>query len=413
MKSNTKKRLAAALALTLCLGMATPAFAADYTVQKGDSLWMIAQKQLGSGKRWGEIYEGNKDSIQDPRLIYPGQILAIPDDAADPAPSAGGAPYIIELDPQYNVPTEELLKSFPITYQTPAATELSQKIQNRMLNGFNRWNMGYEAWEHWGEVLYHADSIYHVNGVRFTLEEYQKAMNISLASTDIQMGDFQNMILNDDWAAIRYDTVHTNRETGESYPVPVTEFVRFKDFGALGAKVDEGWGGIKGDSYAGMLYFQTEEERADQAAFMEKLIHTVLTDTDNLENKYPILYPTSIDTEFGKKMKAAILNDFEQWNSGYDTWADWADKLYTADVCYHQNDAELDLNGLKAAAKEMINSTQRVQINNILVSADWAAVHFWTVDTDTEGNKSANNHMHFLHFIEDGDSVKIDLCWVN
>ncbi|MCR5748071.1 MAG: hypothetical protein K6G03_10220, partial [Lachnospiraceae bacterium] len=58
--------------------------------------------------------------------------------------------YVIELDPQYTVPTEELLKKFPIEYQTPAETELSKKIQNRMLNGFNRWNMGYDAWEHWG-----------------------------------------------------------------------------------------------------------------------------------------------------------------------------------------------------------------------------------------------------------------------
>jgi len=48
------------------------------------------------------------------------------------------ADYVIELDPQYNVPTDELLKLFPITYQTPAKTELNQKVQNRMLNGFNR-----------------------------------------------------------------------------------------------------------------------------------------------------------------------------------------------------------------------------------------------------------------------------------
>ncbi len=65
--------------------------------------------------------------------------------------------YVIELDPEYNVPTEELLEAFPITYQTPADTEMEIKIQNRMLNGFNRWNMGYEAWEHWGEVLYYED----------------------------------------------------------------------------------------------------------------------------------------------------------------------------------------------------------------------------------------------------------------
>ena len=47
-------------------------------------------------------------------------------------------PYVIETDPQYNVPTEELLESFPVTYQTPALTKMEQNVQNRMLNGFNR-----------------------------------------------------------------------------------------------------------------------------------------------------------------------------------------------------------------------------------------------------------------------------------
>lgn len=35
--------------------------------------------------------------------------------------------YVIELDPEYNVPTEELLKTFPIEHQTPAETDLSKK----------------------------------------------------------------------------------------------------------------------------------------------------------------------------------------------------------------------------------------------------------------------------------------------
>ena len=51
---------------------------------------------------------------------------------------------------------------------------------------FCSWNMGYEAWEHWGEVLYHADSIYNVNGVRMTLGEYQMSQNVSLKKMDIQ-----------------------------------------------------------------------------------------------------------------------------------------------------------------------------------------------------------------------------------
>ena len=49
-----------------------------YTVQKGDCLWTIAEKNLGDGNRWKEIYERNRDSIRDPGLIYPGQEFVLP-----------------------------------------------------------------------------------------------------------------------------------------------------------------------------------------------------------------------------------------------------------------------------------------------------------------------------------------------
>lgn len=50
-----------------------------YTVVKGDSLWAIAKKLLGSGSRYKEIYELNRDQISDPNRIYPGQVLTIPE----------------------------------------------------------------------------------------------------------------------------------------------------------------------------------------------------------------------------------------------------------------------------------------------------------------------------------------------
>lgn len=319
--------------------------------------------------------------------------------------------YVIELDPQYNVPTDELLKLFPITYQTPAKTELNQKVQNRMLNGFNRWNMGYEAWEHWGEVLYHPESIYNVNGVRMTLGEYQAAMDASLKSMNIQMGIFNNMILVDDWMAIRYDIVNINRETGDAVPGTTMEFARFGDYGDLGAKVDEGWGGSRTDNYSGLFYFLTDEEKAAQNALIQAIIDTVLPETDDLEAKYPVVYPTTIDTELGKQMKAAILKDFDAWNSGYDAWCAWADELYTDDVMYDYRGTQYDLAGLKTAMQSMIESEQRVRINNILISEDWAAVHFWNVVTSADGSRDAFNHMQFIHFVETEDGLKVDMCW--
>lgn len=72
-----KRTLALFLALTMLL--TTSAFASEYVVEEGDSLWKIAQETLGSGFKWEEIYEANKDQIKDPNLIYGGQKLTIPD----------------------------------------------------------------------------------------------------------------------------------------------------------------------------------------------------------------------------------------------------------------------------------------------------------------------------------------------
>lgn len=50
-----------------------------YTVQKGDSLWAIAQRFYGSGGQYGKIYEANRGVIGgNPSLIYPGQVFRIP-----------------------------------------------------------------------------------------------------------------------------------------------------------------------------------------------------------------------------------------------------------------------------------------------------------------------------------------------
>lgn len=52
--------------------------AKTYTVVAGDCLWNIAKQFLGDGSRYTEIYNLNRDKIQNPNLIYPGQILTLP-----------------------------------------------------------------------------------------------------------------------------------------------------------------------------------------------------------------------------------------------------------------------------------------------------------------------------------------------
>ncbi len=50
-----------------------------YTVVRGDSLSKIAKREYGDMTKWRKIYEANKDVIDNPDLIEPGQNLIIPE----------------------------------------------------------------------------------------------------------------------------------------------------------------------------------------------------------------------------------------------------------------------------------------------------------------------------------------------
>jgi nucleoid-associated protein YgaU len=49
-----------------------------YVVVKGDSLSRIAKREYGDAQEWKRIYEANRDVIDNPDLIYPGQTLRLP-----------------------------------------------------------------------------------------------------------------------------------------------------------------------------------------------------------------------------------------------------------------------------------------------------------------------------------------------
>ena len=51
-----------------------------YTVQKGDTLWEIAEKHYGKGKgaKHTEIVKANSPPVKDPDMIQPGWVLRIP-----------------------------------------------------------------------------------------------------------------------------------------------------------------------------------------------------------------------------------------------------------------------------------------------------------------------------------------------
>ncbi len=55
----------------------------SHLVRPGDSLWRIAAQEMGEGYLWPALYRANRDQIQNPSVLYPGQRLAIPEVAPE------------------------------------------------------------------------------------------------------------------------------------------------------------------------------------------------------------------------------------------------------------------------------------------------------------------------------------------
>lgn len=66
--------------------------AETYTVKYGDSLWKIASRKLGSGKKWRQIWMANRKIIRRPNHIRPGMKLTIPRGHQKPQMDAGDVP---------------------------------------------------------------------------------------------------------------------------------------------------------------------------------------------------------------------------------------------------------------------------------------------------------------------------------
>ena len=49
-----------------------------YTIRRGDTLWAIAKRYLGSGLRYPTIFQRNRETINNPNLIHPEQQVKVP-----------------------------------------------------------------------------------------------------------------------------------------------------------------------------------------------------------------------------------------------------------------------------------------------------------------------------------------------
>jgi hypothetical protein len=50
--------------------------------------------------------------------------------------------------------------------------------------------------------------------------------------------------------------------------------------------------------------------------------------------------------------------------------------------------------------------------HNMLITDEWAAIHYAASTKDlSSGNEDGHDVMTFLHFVKDGDSVRVDKAW--
>ncbi|GAB3166112.1 hypothetical protein GCM10027059_24700 [Myceligenerans halotolerans] len=92
-----------------------PAESRDVVVERGDTLWEIAEEELGDGTKYPELYEASRSTTQpdgrrltDPDLIYPGWQVTVPatDEAEDAVSDVTPAPETDADEPAQDAATD-------------------------------------------------------------------------------------------------------------------------------------------------------------------------------------------------------------------------------------------------------------------------------------------------------------------
>ena len=335
-----------------------------------------------------------------------GEKKKIPDDKEDEED--------VDIVNSYNN-TEELIKKYPVGNPTTVQKGLEERIQNRLLTGFENWNRGFKAWKAWGNILYTQDSIYNVHGARLTLAHYQDAMDISLKQANITMGAFHNMLISDDFCAIHYDfitEVGNVKKNGK-----VMEFVKFKDYeGDLGTRVVEGWGSTKDISYDGLINFQGPDEKKVQQEQLDYMLKYELPETDNLKEKYLIQNPTKFIDDNAEDILNIIFEGFDNWNKGIDQYLNWVDTGYDENAkSSGLNEKERTMTEYKNEMKALVEKEKitKIYFDNVLIRDNWAALHYRYTKENLETKEMyAGDRMQFLKFEEKEGSLKIVASWI-
>ena len=107
-----------------------PTRGSNYTVQAGDTLWAIAQRAYNDAEDWDTIYQANKQVIGgNPNLIYPGQVLHIPQ---NPDPNKTPVPTPPTPTPTPKQPPDDggILDTIEDTVEDAIKKELGEKKED-------------------------------------------------------------------------------------------------------------------------------------------------------------------------------------------------------------------------------------------------------------------------------------------
>ncbi len=135
-----------------------------YTVKQGDTLWKIAESQLGDGERWQEIAGANDIPIDNPAVEI-GQELTIPGGAISEPTLEPTIEPTIEPTPEEKVVIEELTEETPET----ATGQQTYVVKH----GDTLWGIAKEVYgdgARWHEIFdANTLSMYNPNGHEFPL----------------------------------------------------------------------------------------------------------------------------------------------------------------------------------------------------------------------------------------------------
>lgn len=128
------------------------------------------------------------------------------------------------------------------TTQAEIGAEPAAAIRERLLSGLKKRNGGYDEWLKWCDTLYEPDAHYHVYGHRLKMEQYKTMMKKLFEDYAIELGELDNMLIQNGWCAIRYSVKIRNLHDKREVLQHTMEFVKFKENpDPAGVRVVEGW----------------------------------------------------------------------------------------------------------------------------------------------------------------------------